>query len=86
MQLGACATASVSAASRSSEYAAGSDRRVTRAVAPVIEHHDPVVAGEGVDVVREVLLRAAETVHEEQAGSIDRTDHERLEARPRRPS
>jgi len=48
------------------------------AVAAVVEHHDPVVGGEPLDVVGEVLLRAAEAVHEEQrrtlAGDLDLED------------
>ena len=49
---------------------AGSSGCVALAVTAVVERDDPVVAGEGVDVVGEVLLGAAEAVHEQQAGGV----------------
>jgi hypothetical protein len=36
----------------------------------MIEDHDPVATTEGIDVIGEVLLRAPETVHEQEAGPL----------------
>ena len=57
----------MSVASRSSEYASRSVGLVARAVTAVIEDDDGVIARQRRHVVGEVLLRAAETVHEQQA-------------------
>ena len=46
---------------------------VALAVAAVVERDDPVVAGEPVEVVGEVLLRPADAVHQEQSGGVGRT-------------
>ena len=44
--------------------------RVARTVAAVVEGHHPRPSGERRDVVREVLLRAPEAVHEDQTRSV----------------
>ena len=62
----------MSVASRSIEYARAIGRLVARAVAPMVEDDDGVVACERRNVVGEVFLRAAEAMDQEQTRTRSR--------------